>query len=289
MRSSVRLSHRLRSSARFLSLLAVLAAPPIDAQSDWLERYEARLKATQAQQPNWATPLITTNPRLAEDIRTDFVRQSLSAGQKSWNYGNTKGLQIVPFRRIELRFSPSPFITHTNPKVEDGFGDVAFRAKVRLYGSSEVQHNAIVTALLGASVPTGKSGNGSCCAILTPTLEAGKGFGKFDAVTSLGGSLPVSNTAKLGRQFIWNNALQYHGPWLMWVETEFSSTFYYGGSNDGKQQTFITPGVAVSRIPLNRSGRVVHLTLTLAAGEQIALTHFNTYNHSPIISIRLRF
>jgi hypothetical protein len=39
-------------------------------------------------------------------------------------------------------------------------------------------------------------------------------------------------------------------------------------------------------MPMTRSG---NLTLTLGAGEQIALTHFNTYNHSPIFSVRLRF
>jgi len=75
----------------------------------------------------------------------------------------------------------------------------------------------------------------------------------------------------------------------VWVETEINSTFYFGGSNDGKQQTFATPGVIVSRIPLKRNNGAVRLALTLAAGEQIALTHFNTYNHSPIFSVRFRF
>jgi hypothetical protein len=267
----------------------VLVTVPAIAQGGWFKGYEARLAATLAEQPHWATPLVTTNPRVEEDVRADFARQSLAGGQQSWNYGSTKGLQVVPFRRVELRFSPPPFLTHTNPKLEDGFGDVAFRAKVRLYGSSEDKRNAIVTALLGASVPTGKSGNGSCCAILTPTLEAGKGFGRVDVVTSLGGSLPVSNVAKLGRQIVWNNVAQVHVTTLLWVETELNSTFYFGGSNDGKQQTFATPGVIMSRIPLKRSGGVVRLALTLAAGEQIALTHFNTYNHSPIFSGRFRF
>jgi len=270
-------------------LLFLLGTVRAEAQSGWFKGYEARLAATLAEQPHWATPLVTTNPRVEEDVRADFVRQSLAGGQQSWNYGNTKGLQVVPFRRVELRFSPPPFLTHTNPKVEDGFGDVAFRAKVRLYGSSEDHRNAIVTALLGASVPTGKSGNGSCCATLMPTLEAGKGFGRADVVTSLGGSLPVTNTTKLGRQIAWNNVAQFHVTTLLWVETELNSTFYFGGSNDGKQQTFATPGVIVSRIPLKRSNGAVRLALTLAAGEQIALTHFNTYNHSPIFSVRFRF
>jgi len=263
--------------------LGVLRAP---AQGAWIKGYEARLKATLAEQPHWATPLVTTNPRVEEDIRVDFVRESLAGGQKSWNYGNTKGLQVVPFRRIELRFSPPPFIIHSDPHVEDGFGDVALRAKVRLYGSSEEHRNAIVTALLGANVPTGKSGNGSCCAILTPTLEAGKGWGRMDAITSLGGSLPVSNTAGLGRQMVWNNAVQYHATHYLWMETEINTTAYYGGKNDSKTQTFTTPGVIASRIPISRSGKIV---MSLSVGEQIALTHFNTYNHSPIYSFRLRF
>jgi hypothetical protein len=88
---------------------------------------------------------------------------------------------------------------------------------------------------------------------------------------------------------VWNNAGQLHLTKLAWAEVETNSTFYFGGSNDSKQQTFATPGAIVSRIPLNGSGGTVRLTLTLAAGEQIALTHFNTYNHSPILSARLRF
>jgi hypothetical protein len=272
-----------------LGLLIAVGALHASAQTSWLQRYEARLAETLDQQPHWATPLVTTSPRVEEDIRTDFVRQSIANGQQTWNYGSTKGLQIVPFSRVELRFSPPPFITHTNPELEDGFGDVAFRAKVRLYGSNEQHHNAIISALLAASVPTGKSGNGSCCAILMPTLEAGKGWRRADVVTSFGGSLPVSNAAKLGRQFLWSNALQYHGPGLVWFDMEFSSTFYYGGSNDGKQQTFVTPGASISRIPLTLGNGTVKPRLTLAAGEQIAITHFNTYNHSPIFSARIRF
>jgi hypothetical protein len=264
----------------------IFACGPLSAtaQDEWFKRYEARLAATQTQQPHWATPLVTSAPRLEEGFRADFVRQSTTGGQHTWNYGNAKGLQVVPFRRVELRFSLPPFFAHTNPRLEDGFGDVAFRMKYRAYGSSEAHRNAIVTAVLGASMPTGKGGNGSCCAILFPALEAGKGFGKADFVTSLGGTVPVSNTTKLGRQIVWNNAVQYQVTKLLWVETEFNSTFYRGGTNDGKQQTFATPGVIISRIPLTR-----WLALSLGAGEQIALTHFNTYNHSPILTARLRF
>lgn len=272
-----------------LALVCLTLTGSSPAEEGAIGRYRSRLAAAQLDQPHWATPLVTTAPRLEQGFRTDFVRQSTAGGQTSWNYGNTKGLQIVPFRRIELRLSPPPFLTHINGTLADGFGDVAFRLKYRLYGSSEERHNAIVTASLQASLPTGKSGNGSCCALLSPTLELGKGVGKFALTTSVGGSLPMSNATKLGRQIQWNTAIQYHATHLLWLETEFNSTFFKGGGNAGKEQTFVTPGVIVSRIPLVRGGGSDLLLLSLGAGEQIALTHFNTYNHSPIFSVRFRF
>ncbi len=277
-----------------LLLLALLCggATSASAQSGLFGSYQKRVESTLLNQPHWATPLVTVNARLEEGFRSDFVRQTAPTGAKTWNLGNTKGLQFIPLPRLEIRLSPPPFILHYDSKAIDGFGDVAFRGKFRIYGSNEQHHNAIVTAYLGASIPTGKNGNGSCCAILTPTLELGKGFGKLALTTSIGGSLPVSNTAKLGRSIAWNNAIQYHVTRYLWIEDEFNSTFYKGGSNDGRQQTFNTPGVFLSRLPLVR-GKVVgasdRLSLTLGAGEQIALTHFNTYNHSPIFTGRLRF
>lgn len=279
------------STLVFLALLCA-GATSASAQGGFLGRYQKQVESTLVNQPHWATPLITVNARLEEGFRADFVRQTAPAGAKTWNLGNSKGLQLIPLPRLEIRLSPPPFFLHYDSKAIDGFGDVAFRGKFRIYGSNEQHHNAIVTAYLGASIPTGKNGNGSCCAILTPTLESGKGFGKLALTTSVGGSLPVSNTLKLGRSVAWNNAVQYHATRYLWLEDEFNSTFYKGGSNDGKQQTFNTPGFVISRLPLVR-GKVVgasdRLSLTVGAGEQIALTHFNTYNHSPIFTARLRF
>ena len=282
---------KFRNLLSTTAIVCLVAGGSAAAEDGLMARYRAALEAAQKSEPHWATPLVTVAPRVEQGFRADFVRQTAPGGQSTWNLGNSKGLQIVPFSRVELRFSPPPFLTHTDAHAEDGFGDVAFRAKYRIYGSSEEHHNAIATALLGASVPTGKSGNGSCCAVLTPTLELGKGVGKVAVTTSAGGSLPVSNAAKLGRQIVLNTAIQYHATRLVWVETEFNSTLYKGGKNDGREQTFATPGVIVSRIPLVRygPGKDERLLLSLGLGEQIALTHFNTYNHSPILSARLRF
>jgi hypothetical protein len=149
---------RFRRGGYVAGVMLLTAVGQACAQRSWTECYEARVEATQAEQPHWATPLVTTNPRLEQGLRTDFVRQSIAGGQSTWSYGNTQGLQFVPSRHIELRLSAPTFVTHTNPRQEDGFGDVAFRLKYRLYGSSEQHRNAIVTVLLPASVPTGKTG-----------------------------------------------------------------------------------------------------------------------------------
>ena len=288
---SATLRRRVIHLASLIVPLAIISAPPTACAQGFIERYQVRVAATLVNQPHWATPLITTNARIEQGFRSDFIRQTSPTGPRSWNLGAAKGLQFIPLPRLELRISLPPFLLHYDSPATDGFGDIAFRAKYRLYGSNEQHHNAIATAELGASIPTGKNNNGSCCAILTPTLELGKGFGKLALTTSAGGSLPVSNLVKLGRSIVWNNAIQYHATHYVWVETEFNATFYIGGANDGKQQTFTTPGIILSRIPVLRGpkGSSDRLSITLGAGEQIALTHFKTYNHAPVFTCRFRF
>ncbi|MGA7156449.1 MAG: hypothetical protein WBY53_06370 [Acidobacteriaceae bacterium] len=300
-----------------LAVLTLLSAPLAIAQQastpdqqqpftqashkSFFASYEARVLAEEAKQPHWATPLITTNARIQQGFRADFLRQTTPTGATTWNLGNTKGIQTIPFPRTEIRISPPPFFEHSAPQSSqaappNGFGDIAFRIKYRLYGSNEQHHNAILTAEFSATIPTGKSGNGSCCAILTPAIGLGKGFRNVAWQTTFGAVLPASNTKGLGRSLTWNNAMEYHATPILWIQDEFNSTFYLGGKNAGKQQTFNTPGIIISRIPLtfgNRlRGRPNHpkpLAISLGAGEQIALTHFNTYNHSPVFTARLRF
>jgi hypothetical protein len=264
---------------------------PSNPRRIFFAAYQDRVRATQINQPLWASPLVTTSPRIEQGLRSDFIRQTAPTGATTWNFGNTKGLQIIPLPRLEFRVSPPPFFEHSPSPTLNGFGDIAFRLKYRFYGSNERHHNAIVTAELTASIPTGKNGNGSSCAILTPTIEAGKGFRKVDWQTSFGAALPASDTLKLGRSLTWNNALQYHATKFVWLQDEFNSTFYLGGKYDGKQQTFNTPGIMVSRIPLMRprAGVTPPLAITLGVGEQFALTRFKTYNHSLIFTFRLRF
>lgn len=84
--------------------------------------------ATQVEQPHWITPLVTVTPRLEQEIRTDFVRQTSTKLQSTRNFGNSK---IIPERHIELLFNLPRFIAHQARAGNDRFGDVSFNSKYR--------------------------------------------------------------------------------------------------------------------------------------------------------------
>ena len=288
--------HTWKSHWFCLALLSLATATASPGQDSFLTRYQARVSATQAAQPHWITPLVTVTPRLEQEVRTDFVRQTNTRGFDTWNLGNGKGLEIIPTRRTELLFNLPPFFDHTQPGARDGFGDISFNSKYRIFSRNEERGNAIVTAFLAATIPTGKNGNGGCCAVVTPTLAMGKGFKLLALTTTVGGTLPLSNAAKLGHTITWNNVVQYRMgkrgiARLFWPELEFNSSFFSGGANDGKIMTFATPGLLIGRIPLthNATGEPGRLGLTFGAGEQIALTQFHTYNHGLVITTRIPF
>ena len=290
---------------RLLDVAAVLVflAPPFACgqasfqhSSTLVARYQRQVIATQTQQPHWVTPLVTVTPRLEQEFRTDFVRQSVASSHRNWNYGNSKGLELIPERHTEVIFNAPPFFSREAPHSEDGFGDVSFLLKERFFARNEEHGNAIVTAFLGASIPTGKNGNGSFCAVVTPTLAIGKGFGLLALTLTVGGSLPVSNVQGLGHTIALNNAAQYRlasGGALkfLWPEIEINASIYRGGANDGKETVFATPGFVVGRIPLthDENGRPGRLGVTFGVGEQIALTQFHATNHNLIFSARMPF
>jgi hypothetical protein len=263
---------------------------------NFIVRWQARATETQALQPHWATPVATSTPRIDQAMRAEFSRQTNTGGYRTWDLGNNKGLELLPARNTELIFGVPPFFVHSQPHTADGFGDVWFEGKYRFFARNEQHGNAVLTAILRATVPTGKYVNGSCCATVTPTLAAGKGLGRFDYVTTVVASLPISNVYKLGHTITWNNVAQYrigaHGfTNLLVPEVELNSTFYHGGADDGKIATFATPGLVFGRIPLSHDAdrKPGRRALTLAAGEQIALTRFHTYNHGLIVSVRMPF
>jgi hypothetical protein len=264
--------------------------------SGFIDRYQARVTATQAEQPHWITPLVLVTPRLEQELRTDFVRQVGTNRYTTWSLGNSKGLELIPWKKVEILLNVPPFIDHTAPKSKDGFGDLSFNSKYRILSRNEEHGDYILTAFFAATVPTGKNGNGSCCAVVTPSLAGGKGWGNFDVETTIGGSLPVSNSKGLGHTITWNTVLQYRldktGPArFIWPEVEFNSSYFKGGANDGKYTTYGTYGMVIGRLPLRKDahGNPGRLGLTFGVGEQVALNSFYTTNHNLVFTARLPF
>ncbi len=258
------------------------AAVPGDAS---VARWLNRVSEIQSQQPHWITPVVTVTPRLEQEFRFDVNRQGQNSGLHQWGLGGGKGLELIPFHRVEIILGEPNYVVHNNPKLHDGFADETFLLKYRIASANEEHGNYILTAFLGASLPTASYKNGLTDASVTPTVAAGKGYGNAALQTTLGIQLPTENSVVIGKTLVWNTALQYHlKHWKAWPELENNQNHFIDGPNSGHTQNFLTPGVVLGRFPLHH-----RLAFTGGVGYQIATSRFHTYNHNVIVTLRLPF
>lgn len=281
-------------SKRMVVVCAVLAmagcSVPVAAQdgpSGFFTNWEDRVRKTLAEQPPWPIPLVTASSGLLQVARTDIVRQIAPAGTDTWNYDNSKGINIVPWYKVEFDALAPPYIQH-NSKAEDGFGDFSMLLKYRLAAGNEAHGDYSVSFAVTGTLPTGSYKNGSLAPTILPTLCAGKGFGRFDVQSTIGVTLPEGDTAKLGRPVLWNAVAQYRIGKLFWPEIENNATFYHGGANDGRVQNFVTPGLMLSKFKLERDPRN-RLAVVVGGGMQIATSQFHAYNHGLVLTARMLF
>jgi hypothetical protein len=270
------------------TVLGVLAlASFAHAQDGFFSSWEDRARATLAGQPAWPTPLVTANSGLVQLFRVDFVRQITPTEITTWNYGNSKGLDLVPWYKTEFDITVPPYIEHNSPTVKDGFGDLSMLLKYRILSDNET-HPYSMSVSLGGTIPTGSYTNGSAAGTITPTFYGGKGFRRLDVQSTVGVALPTGFTAKLGRPLAWNSVAQYKFGKIFWPEIENNATYFHGGPHAGKTQDFVTPGLMLSKFKLERNPSN-RLSLTFGAGEQIAVSHYYGYNHGLIFTTRLAF
>jgi Putative MetA-pathway of phenol degradation len=277
---------KLLSLVRTMIALLALASCAY-AQDGFLTSWEDRVRTTLAEQPAWPTPLVTANSGLVQLFRTDFVRQITPTEVTTWNFGNSKGLDLIPWYKTEFDITVPPYIQHNSPAINDGFGDLSMLLKYRILSDNET-HPYSISASLGGTIPTGSYTNGSLAGTISPTLYGGKGFRKVDVQSAVGMALPTGFTSKLGRPLTWNSVAQYKIGKLFWPEIENNATYFHGGPHDGKTQDFVTPGLMLSRFKLEHDARN-RLSLTFGAGEQIAVSHYHGYNHGLIFTSRLAF
>lgn len=269
-------------------LVCAFTAPVLHAQANFFQRWQRRASATQSKQPKWSCPLNMPFPMLIQVFRYDAERQIAPTGANVWNYGVSKGLNLVPGYNSEIDLHLPPYLEH-NSAAKDGFDDLFLGYKYRFVTSNAQHGNYAVSAQLFATVPTGSYSNGSPDAVLTPTLEAGKGYGRFDVISTLGGSLPTGDTAKLGHSIAWNTVAQYKIGKYWWPELESNMTHFVGGKNDGKTQEFLEPGFTACKFKFQPRDASARGGLAFGAGMQIATSGFHSYNHALVLTARLLF
>ena len=135
-----------------LCLISTLAP----AQNGYFAGWFARVDKTKDEQPHWVTPIATTTPRLEEEYRYDQLWQVNAKGLTTNNYDSGKGLELIPFEKVEVIFNLPPYLVHHNPTLKDGWGDIAFLVKYRLVSAPQKEGNYILTAFFGLSYPTGQ-------------------------------------------------------------------------------------------------------------------------------------
>lgn len=250
--------------------------------------WEKRVKVTSSQQPGWAVPVFAPSSGLVQLIRFDAIRQFTPTQTMTWNMDGGKGFNFIPWYRTELDFNLPPFIAHNAKATIDGPGDLSLLLKYRLLAANESKGSYSISAGLAGSAPTGRHKNGLAAGTITPTLFVGKGFRAFDLQSAAGVALPTGYTASMGRPVTWNTAFQQRVKRIFWPELEVNSTFFRGGARGGNAQTFLSPGFEVSKVKLT-SDESSRLALVIGVGEQIAVSHYHTYNHGLSFTSRLVF
>ena len=276
----------IKTAAKFALFLSIMHSMTF-AQTGFFKSWEDRVRATSARQPAWPVPVVAPSSVIVQLARFDLVHQYTSTHTETWNYDNGKGVNFIPFARTEFDINLPAYIQHNTPKVQDGTGDFSVVAKYRMFAANE-GGNYSTAVQMAFSVPTGSYKNGTAVSTITPTVIGGKGFGKFDVQSAIGGILPTSSVPTIGRTILWNSVAQYKVGKYFWPELEANASYFHGGPNDGKNQVFLTPGLIVSRIKLRKDPKD-RLGLVLGTGMQIATSHYHSYNHSVILTGRLTF
>jgi hypothetical protein len=280
---------RLRKILFVVFLCSFTLPFTLHAQDNFFTRWQTRASEEQSKQPGWGVPVNQPYPMLIQVFRADFARQITPTHTDTWNFGNSKGLNLIPGFHSEFDVYPAPYVQHNTPSAKDGFGDVQFLYKYRILSGNETHGNYILSALLGATIPTGSYSNGSTDAAILPTIAGGKGFGRFDVISTVGGNLPTADGEKLGRTIAWNTTAQYHLGKYLWPEVESNATYYFAGKNDGKVQEFLEPGFTVGKLKFHPHDPKSRPGIGIGAGMQIATSQFHTYNHQLVFTGRFLF
>jgi hypothetical protein len=103
--------------------------------------------------------------------------------------------------------------------------------------------------------------------------------------------MATRDNSKAGRALATNVTAQYHLSRLLWPELEMNRTDWQGGGRDGRSQTYLTAGLILGRIDLNRqNGLIFGLGYQTAVSKVYPASPTTpTFNHNWILSSRVTF
>lgn len=233
---------------------------------DWLGRWRRMTIETREKQTHWLTPIVTETPRLEQRIRYDVYDETLPTGNKKWNIGAGKGVNVIIAPTMEAAISLPQYLYFPGHGANDGFRGESFMVKNRIMASPETEKNYVFSVMLEALSPTGTQPGIAEHWIWTPIVTFGKGWGKFDFMVNLGTSWADGDNRQLGSPIIWNLALQYRFgvicPTIELNSHPSVTEFYFFG----QPGLFVTPEVLIGRFHFRD-----HYSLYFGIGYQIAL------------------
>jgi len=126
---------RACAAAKLIAGTTVLWGAVIEAQQpthlSWLDH----ATISRSSQPDLVTPLITAFANLEEAPIYDVSRRLEPTGHALVTAGGPRGIQFVPYGKLQLTLGATPYLIHDEPKLHDGFGDTSFAFKYRLASS----------------------------------------------------------------------------------------------------------------------------------------------------------
>lgn len=245
-------------------------------------------------QPSWVSPIVTTTARLEQNLRYEQVEQVTGLGQQTNNFDNGKGARFIVAPRLEIQANPPPINQRYGAAKPLGGGDWQFTSvRYRLVSANAANGDYVLTIYSNFQAPSGLSTFSNRAWIFSPSVAAGKGFGRFDVQANVTLQVPGSRRAIIGDALVGNLAFQYHVADFFWPELEFNTTHFIGGQRSGLTQVFVTPGILFGRFSLTPSSN-----LTFGMGYQKAIIPEKSilkpvltpsYDHALIIASRLSF
>jgi len=273
-----------------MALAGMAVAAPMQAQNFLLNPYGHAAGMKALQPSSWQGGFVTSTITLTQNYRYEVNRQRLPAGNSVYNFGNGKGINYTVSKRVEFDTVLPNYVEHNDGKTADGFGDYSFTSKARLFSGNESHGNYMVSAMAQQTFSTGQAKNGAVSATRVYTLLGGKGFGSFNVQSTVGVTVPAAaGVASLGHPVAWNTMFQDRLLKKLWVNMESNTTFYNGGSHDGKKQSYLTPGVIAAGLRPRGWSETDHKSFTVGAGMQIATTHYRASDHNLIMDAKFAF